>query len=580
MYKRLTYILPLALTGALLSSCSTPSNPNPGPGPGPQPEPPAGVSALVIEDVESPVYDELAKSVEIVPYDGSQKAEDHDLVIFDGDAQTPEAVQNHELVRAALRAHKWVLAVDVTAEHKEIGLGGYLLASTKGASPGYLTRITEEPNGHTGTQIVEFPNTPQVSGDIEVVPTEGTAEFVRSALEHLGSGVTQTETLQADPGPDIPAYVNYYPFYFQQTVPWTAKGAKKANKSGTQSVYYQLNTAFDVFLDTATNPLGDFQWVSARLDGQANPTNGTNKFVNIAHDEKAWFQDQFPMSVTPTGTYNSQFSSVGSSPETANNTTTVTSGVNFTVGLNKDGPSASFGYSYSQERNLTDWKITNDSAGNLMSWNYRSNNPYDADKATYQCGDVSQYNNGFNSDCFPETPADLSLNTLSTHAQGVWNTQQSGVITGSVDFDVHSEQHLADPYCSSDFGPTCGAASDTGASRGYVYDDNTYTINMSAVIPIAIESITFSENPANAGDTVTGTITLASAAQRDTQIQLSSNSENATVLPDVTIPQGQTSATFQVLTNANGISSGGNTVATITALYGSNSQAQLTINNP
>ncbi|WP_168734880.1 hypothetical protein [Deinococcus sp. KSM4-11] len=74
-------------------------------------------------------------------------------------------------------------------------------------------------------------------------------------------------------------------------------------------------------------------------------------------------------------------------------------------------------------------------------------------------------------------------------------------------------------------------------------------------------------------------MTLSKAAKIDTRIDLSSNSQNATVLPSVTVKQGQTSATFQVLTNTNGIATGGSSVATIQAFSAQNYQAQLTIQN-
>jgi hypothetical protein len=65
----------------------------------------------------------------------------------------------------------------------------------------------------------------------------------------------------------------------------------------------------------------------------------------------------------------------------------------------------------------------------------------------------------------------------------------------------------------------------------------------------------------------------------DTTIDMTSNSVNATVLPSVTIPQGQTSATFTVLVNSDGVAPGGSTVATIEAFYTEAHQAQLTIEN-
>ena len=65
----------------------------------------------------------------------------------------------------------------------------------------------------------------------------------------------------------------------------------------------------------------------------------------------------------------------------------------------------------------------------------------------------------------------------------------------------------------------------------------------------------------------------------DTIVYLQSNSQNATVLPSATIPQGQTSTTFQVLVNTNNIAPGGSTVATILASNAVASQAQLTVRN-
>jgi hypothetical protein len=65
----------------------------------------------------------------------------------------------------------------------------------------------------------------------------------------------------------------------------------------------------------------------------------------------------------------------------------------------------------------------------------------------------------------------------------------------------------------------------------------------------------------------------------DTIVYLQSNAQNATVLPSTTIPQGQTSANFQVLVNTNGLASGQSTVATILASNAVASQAQLTVKN-
>lgn len=117
----------------------------------------------------------------------------------------------------------------------------------------------------------------------------------------------------------------------------------------------------------------------------------------------------------------------------------------------------------------------------------------------------------------------------------------------------------------------------------YVYfnSNSSWQIDMGAVIPVPIASVTYSANPVNAASVnqVTGTVTLASAAPMDTLVYLQSDSGNATVLPSVTIKQGQTSATFQILVNTNGIPSGGSTVATILASNAVAFQSQLTVKN-
>lgn len=103
---------------------------------------------------------------------------------------------------------------------------------------------------------------------------------------------------------------------------------------------------------------------------------------------------------------------------------------------------------------------------------------------------------------------------------------------------------------------------------------------MAAVVPIPFSSVTFDNNTPTAGQQVTGTVTLDSPAQVDTTIALQSNSENATLLSNGTVSQGNTSATFQIDTNANGLSSGSSTMATIDTFCAQGVQAQLTITAP
>jgi hypothetical protein len=123
-----------------------------------------------------------------------------------------------------------------------------------------------------------------------------------------------------------------------------------------------------------------------------------------------------------------------------------------------------------------------------------------------------------------------------------------------------------------------------GYSQQFQNIDQIYQIDLGTVIPVPIASLTFSPNPSVSPDPeqgnnkVTGTVTLSKPAKMNTHILISSNSQNATVGPGgVTIKQGETSGTFDILTNVNDIPVGGRTVATITAFYAQGYQAQLTI---
>jgi hypothetical protein len=82
-------------------------------------------------------------------------------------------------------------------------------------------------------------------------------------------------------------------------------------------------------------------------------------------------------------------------------------------------------------------------------------------------------------------------------------------------------------------------------------DNITVKLNTCTVIPCAgrLNSLTFSQNPVVGGQHLTGTVTLMCASNKDVVVRLTSNKTAAR--PDVsmvTIPAGQTSATFGITT--------------------------------
>ena len=584
-----------ALLLILLAACNVMSDTSQQPAqsdeetqPGTQPR------ALVLGEVSSPVIDELGADVKMEQYDGSQDASDYGLIIFDGDALTPEEVGEHKIIRDAVRLGTWVLGLDVTGAHKKDGLGKYLNFASGSDSPGYLVRMAYDSDGRPHVVVLEHGLAGETFGDVaegpepQAVtgkgdPLEATTTFVATVIENVkGEGLSaqqdQPSTLPDGSPPDglLSAI-----FTHSQPVPWTIGDAGK--KNGSQSISYKIDSTFYVYLDNSSkNVGGSYQWVIAEIEGQANPNGGSGTFLNMAHDEKAWWQDRLKFSVQPTGDDASSFDLGETTPETANGVTQVTSGTDISIGFDGLGGAGSVGYSSSETRDLSDWKVTNDSSGVAANWDYRSSNP-DADQ-DYACADKFHCN-GFDSvSGYPSTPPDLSINTMQAHAQAIWTTTNPSnqVLTDWVAFELDSEQHIADTYCPNDFGLVCLAKGGSAQQRTYHGVSNTYSINMAVAAPNSIHKVSFSSdpNPVPAGEEITATVTLSSPAQINTIVYPSSDLENAAVsLSQVTIPQGQTSADFQILTNANGMNKGDSLTANINVFYNGDNKYPLTVTN-
>lgn len=566
------------------------------------------LGALVHGPTGSAYLEAVAGTLDMTQYDGSQNPDDFDLLIFDGDAHTPDTLKEDALVTQALRTNMYVLALDVTEAHKKEGLGGVLGASSCGFSSAYAVHLTQDANGRPLVQVLEprsgkttylgegeVPDThpePAASPCEEramtasaVPETNDTAAAFASALVKRVAG-SRTDssntmamgTLQVS-DPSIPTDLLYTTYQFSNLTTWTVDRTGGAPVGEPQAASTQTNFTFTVFLNNKNNPQGDFQYILADVDATGNPTNGTGYFLAYRYkpstnwtrstwSEMGWFQDRLQVHVESPYP---DWTTVATSPETVNGETAVTTGVSFSIGFSGKDPSGSFTYSNSVTRTIKDWKITNESSGVNTWWDYRTAYPVDAD-AGYECGGQQPiYSDG----CYMnQDPNDLSMNNMQLHTQTLYRTPS--IIDGSVTLNTSSLHRLADLFCYNNGGLWCYE------DRGITAENSVsvpYTINLGAVIPIPIASLTFSPNPAKAGATVTGTVTLSKPAQMDTLISLSSNSQNATVLPIVTVKQGQTSANFQVLTSANGISSGSSTAATITAFYAQDFQAQLTVTN-
>jgi hypothetical protein len=164
---------------------------------------------------------------------------------------------------------------------------------------------------------------------------------------------------------------------------------------------------------------------------------------------------------------------------------------------------------------------------------------------------------------------------MQYHSSVAWQTS-NGLLPVAATIDLRSTQHILDLSCHDDFGALCLNGFDwTGVNERHV---QPMSIKLGTVIPIPIESLTLSPNPVVGGtNTATGTITLQSRALMDIPISLKSSEKHVATVPDsVTVPQGQTSATFVVTPLLQQVE----TQTVIEAFYGQGSQQRLTVLPP
>lgn len=582
---------PLLGTLALLAACNL-SSPA-------KPPPPGGlIKALLHGPASSDYLDALKPSLAVTTYDGSQRLEDYDLLIFDGDAHPAAGLKNDELVKKALRSGGWVMGVDLTSAHKKDALGSILNAASCGDSRVYAMRMTQDSNGRPATFIVEdggrssgttpYAGTPPRPPGFPTAPacnSGGTAQraaeppapagFSRVLLNRLsGTGVKPLD----DPPPSIPADLIYSNYHFTDVNSWTAScSPRKCNNDQVGDL--QTNYTYTVFLNNKNNAQGDFQFVLLDV-GIIATTARANRYVNLnGKDGVDWtnsYDDMsyFTGSITQTNAFpDDTLALLNASPANTSGEREITDESSFDIGYSSEGPGGNFSYSKSVTHNIQDWQATNNVEKNDTQWVYASANPFNFNLNWTGCGQGQAI--WLPVSCYLQPANPLSLGTIQFHTQSLWKT--AAVEDAWVQPINDTRAVLVGLSCTADGGLLCLARDAASGSMG---GPRTYQFNLGAVIPIPIASLTFSPGASVKGGTpVTGTVTLARPAAVDTTVRLSSDLSNASVPPDVTVKQGQTSASFQILTNANNVPAGGRLVATIKAFYAEFFQTQLTLTN-
>jgi len=526
-------------------------------------------NALVYGPVNGPVFDEIKYGLNLQDYTGAETLAACDVVVVSGAWLTPLAMSNDALLGSALRAGKWVLALDITEEHKSQGLSKLIGCANRGASTALMVRRERDRSGRSRTFVADVGWR---------APSNGRPEGVQPTIsQQAGDASLQAEAVLGNlyrdpmpvPGNNIPDDLLYTQYYFSYN-PQLQLGPPPY-RSNTQTAGMDLLFTYSVFLDNRNNPQGNFQWIAATLDGKAQPANG-----EIAADDervKGWVQALIGVNyVVMAG---AQLNWVSSSPANPIPIQTYTNDSSFTVDFNTGGGGGSYTWGSSATYEIPDWgAVLESSPTGTALWNFASQNPGNALLDNWSDDEAGWFQTGFGKGGLPEEPNLLTKGVVSFHVEQVWKT--SIVEKQNAYVAVSAGQTLGAFYCSH-YSPgacwsNCGCYETATNSML-----DTHILDLTAVVPVPIESITFDPNPVQAGTSATGTIVLSSAAPTDITIQISSNSQNATVTPTVAINQGETSGQFQVMTNDNGIPPGGHTVATISTFYAQDYQAQLTV---
>jgi hypothetical protein len=352
-------------------------------------------------------------------------------------------------------------------------------------------------------------------------------------------------------------------------------------------------------LDASNDPQGNYQHVLVETDGLANPNGPVVDTINncsadLDQCELAWIQTRFDteQAITPDG--GGGLVLLTTSPQTANNTETVTTGSSFNIGYNQaEGVFGSYTYSNSVTRTISDWIAVNESNNAGAQWVYASQNQ--GGGPTYN-GLITE---GYDPSAWdfyvdgvaPRTPNNLSVADLEYTMQSYWTNNQVSedwISIGGTDSAWYTDawviQSVLDqdpvdaPHCIDTCNVIQHMARFNASGEDGTINPWSLQVNLATVIPVPTKSLTLNPNPVVAGQPTTATLTLASATPLPAVLLISS--DKAGIAPEhdtYTIPAGQDSLNFVVNTGAQGCEPQS---ATISAYYAEGQNAVLSVNPP
>jgi len=412
-------------------------------------------------------------------------------------------------------------------------------------------------------------------------------QFQRGLQKHLqGSGSSDDEP--AAP----PAGLIYAVYNYSATAPslaFTLSAGGATRHSQPQRTSLEVNYTVRLYLENSDVATGDRQWVVFQTDINSSPLNpgaGSTSLLTLKDgkdgrdSDLGWFQTSVLTTTQPDNPDDGTFQVQQTSPMNTNGVSEVSTSLSFGINFTslEGGGGANYNYSQSVTRDIQDWGVRNVGGGAVGSWKYLCQDPYEAEDP----GRWGRHGTGGGLEgsvsSVARKPNNLSSGEFEARTQVVWTT--SGVVDAVRTFGSTVATTFANAYSET---------ISNGVDQQTTYHHTLtsvplpaeLSVDLSSVLPVPIASVTFDppvarpkENPI-----VVGTVTLASPARLDTPVQITSNSENATVLGQTIVPQGQTTGVFNVTTNTNNLRSGEETTATITAFYAQGLQVQLTVRN-
>lgn len=491
----------------------------------------------------------------------------HDILVVDANNGP---VGQDATVQAFLQAGKTVVVLHPTESTKLDELVPLTGMAARGDSNVFALRRETDRFGRTELFLFDWP-----SQDT----TDNPAFQLRFAEFALAVSRTVADTSFNPPPGLLYTTYNYY-FNPSPQAGWieTANGHYKYSVPQTASLV--CNYTFRLFYNKGDQVTPDNQLLFAEAAIRStpyNPAQGADGMLDIrpggfiADSDMGWFQIALASKLQPADSNDLRWEA--DSPANANKVTSVNTGLTLRIGFLQPQRSL-YQYSTSETRELTSWLVNNLGGGSTGSWQYYNEDPF-------QATNVSRWGQtgfgggmkGFAGDVM-RTPNPLAMSELQADTQIAWSSPQ--VLTSRETLNCELVVQYANAF-SIDF--------QGGSNQNiepYAFPFNP-VLDMSAVIPVAIQSITFAQNPVRSSQgTVQGTVTLASPARINTTVFLtaenSTNNASIQVSP-ITIPAGSSTGSFTANVNNNGLQPNQQVSVTVTATTNETFNAQLQVVN-